>query len=100
MTRKIDTLLPPMMLLSAVSRAGCPSTPLEIPSPRKLKASQLLLACHMLKDWNEREHCIVFGLQGAWWGGESGDTVPKATSSCLAEFGKEGGEGSCLRLEE
>lgn len=54
----------------------------------------------MLKDRDEREHCIVLGPQGAWWGGERGDTVPKATSSCLAEFGKEGGESSCFGLEE
>lgn len=67
MTRKIHC--PPAMM-SAGSRAGHPPLLLEIPSPEPepSEPSQLLLACHMLKNWNERKHCVVFGLSMVGWG--------------------------------
>lgn len=65
MTRKIHR--PPSMT-SAGSRAGHPPLLLEIPSPKPSEPSQLLLACHMLKNWNERKHCVVFGLSVVGWG--------------------------------
>lgn len=55
-------------MMSAGSRAGHPPLLLEIPSPEPSEHSQLLLACHMLKNWNERKHCVVFGLSMVGWG--------------------------------
>lgn len=88
-----------MMILSAGSRAGQLPHPWKSPLPEYSKPSQLLLACHMLKDWNERKHCIVLGCKEHGGVGRVGSQSPRPPPAAWLNSGRKEVKAAALQEE-